>query len=54
MILERLGWEPDTGLQEGLEETYRWIYDEVAALADLALPSKPRPRFAARQQRVRA
>jgi len=45
MILERLGWEPGTCLQAGLEETYRWIYDEVAALADLALPSKPRQRF---------
>jgi nucleoside-diphosphate-sugar epimerase len=32
MILERLGWEPSISLRAGLEQTYRWIYDEVAAL----------------------
>jgi nucleoside-diphosphate-sugar epimerase len=32
MIRERLGWEPPTQLQDGLERTYRWIYDQVAAL----------------------
>ena len=31
MILERLGWEPSTRLYDGLEQTYRWIYDQVAA-----------------------
>jgi nucleoside-diphosphate-sugar epimerase len=30
MILERLGWEPSTSLRAGLEETYRWVYDQVA------------------------
>jgi len=33
MIRERLGWEPSTGLRAGLEWTYRWIYDQVSALA---------------------
>jgi len=33
MIRERLGWEPSIPLQEGLENTYRWIYDQVAAVA---------------------
>ncbi len=28
MILDRLGWEPGTTLRDGMEETYRWIYDE--------------------------
>ncbi|TFG53867.1 MAG: NAD-dependent epimerase/dehydratase family protein [Gemmatimonadales bacterium] len=28
MILERLGWEPGTRLRDGMEKTYRWIYDE--------------------------
>jgi nucleoside-diphosphate-sugar epimerase len=28
MILERLGWEPRIRLEEGLEKTYRWIYDQ--------------------------
>ncbi len=30
-ILEMLGWEPSTRLREGMEVTYRWIYDQVAA-----------------------
>ncbi len=30
MIRERLGWEPDTPLRDGLEHTYRWIHDELA------------------------
>ncbi|HSM15632.1 MAG TPA: hypothetical protein VK845_01375, partial [Gemmatimonadales bacterium] len=28
MILDRLGWEPGTRLRDGMEKTYRWIYDE--------------------------
>jgi nucleoside-diphosphate-sugar epimerase len=32
MILERLGWEPRTSLRAGLEQTYRWIYDQASAL----------------------
>jgi nucleoside-diphosphate-sugar epimerase len=28
-ILRRYGWEPSTTLADGLERTYRWIYDEV-------------------------
>jgi nucleoside-diphosphate-sugar epimerase len=31
LILERLGWEPSTPLAVGLEKTYSWIYDELAA-----------------------
>jgi GDP-D-mannose 3',5'-epimerase len=31
MILARLGWEPSTFLRAGLEQTYRWIFDQVAA-----------------------
>ncbi|HEX2127718.1 MAG TPA: NAD-dependent epimerase/dehydratase family protein, partial [Solirubrobacterales bacterium] len=31
MILELLGWEPRISLEEGLEPTYRWIRDQVAA-----------------------
>ena len=26
-----LGWEPSTSLAEGLEKTYAWIHDELAA-----------------------
>ncbi len=27
-----LNWEPATRLRDGLENTYRWIYDEMASL----------------------
>jgi nucleoside-diphosphate-sugar epimerase len=33
MILERLGWEPSTSLAVGMEKTFTWIYDELAASA---------------------
>jgi GDP-D-mannose 3',5'-epimerase len=36
MIVERLGWEPSTSLKDGLEQTYRWIYDQVAELSPAA------------------
>jgi nucleoside-diphosphate-sugar epimerase len=26
-----LGWEPDTRLRDGMEKTYRWIYDQFVA-----------------------
>ena len=35
MILDRLGWEPSTTLREGLEHTFRWIDDQVLALAQI-------------------
>jgi nucleoside-diphosphate-sugar epimerase len=30
LILDKLGWEPSTSLLEGLEVTYRWVYDQVS------------------------
>jgi GDP-D-mannose 3',5'-epimerase len=36
MILDRLGWEPSTTLRDGLEHTYRWVHDQVAALTEAA------------------
>ena len=30
MITERLGWAPTVSLRVGLEQTYRWIYDQMA------------------------
>jgi nucleoside-diphosphate-sugar epimerase len=32
-IKEQLGWAPSITLQEGLEKTYRWVYDQVAKQA---------------------
>jgi nucleoside-diphosphate-sugar epimerase len=29
-IKQLLGWEPDTRLRDGMEKTYRWIYDQMA------------------------
>jgi GDP-D-mannose 3', 5'-epimerase len=33
LIKERLGWEPGISLEEGLEKTYAWMYDEMATRA---------------------
>jgi nucleoside-diphosphate-sugar epimerase len=33
LIQKLLGWEPSISLREGLEKTYRWIYDEMKARA---------------------
>ncbi|MBV8101596.1 MAG: NAD-dependent epimerase/dehydratase family protein [Verrucomicrobia bacterium] len=30
-----LGWEPSTSLRDGMELTYRWIYDQITANASL-------------------
>jgi GDP-D-mannose 3', 5'-epimerase len=31
LIQKEFGWEPSTRLRDGLELTFRWIYDEVSA-----------------------
>jgi len=31
LIRELMGWAPSTSLAEGLEHTYKWIYDEMVA-----------------------
>jgi nucleoside-diphosphate-sugar epimerase len=30
-IKSNLGWQPSISLQSGLERTYAWVYDQVAA-----------------------
>ena len=30
LINEVFGWEPDTKLRDGMEKTYKWIYDKMA------------------------
>jgi nucleoside-diphosphate-sugar epimerase len=32
LIVEELGWEPSITLRDGLEQTYHWVSDQVAAL----------------------
>ena len=34
LIQEVLGWEPSTSLETGLEQTYRWIYDDLVTRAE--------------------
>ena len=34
LILEKMGWEPSTTLREGMEKTYRWIWDQMEARGD--------------------
>jgi GDP-D-mannose 3', 5'-epimerase len=31
LIKKLLGWAPDTRLRDGMEKTYRWIYDQMAS-----------------------
>ncbi len=31
LINKMLGWEPSIRLRDGMERTYRWIYDEIAS-----------------------
>ena len=39
-IKELLGWAPSVSLEEGLERTFRWIYDEMTSSeAELPLVS---------------
>ena len=33
LITELLGWAPSTRLEDGMERTYRWIYDEMTCAA---------------------
>jgi nucleoside-diphosphate-sugar epimerase len=31
LILDTLGWEPSISLRDGMEQTYRWIFDQMAS-----------------------
>jgi nucleoside-diphosphate-sugar epimerase len=31
LVEQRLGWKPSVALADGMERTYRWIYDQMAA-----------------------
>jgi GDP-D-mannose 3', 5'-epimerase len=39
LIRELFGWEPSTRLRDGLERTYRWIYDQMASVSQTHSPS---------------
>jgi nucleoside-diphosphate-sugar epimerase len=34
LINRYLGWEPSTRLRDGLEKTYRWIYDQMTGASE--------------------
>ena len=33
LIVKLLGWEPSTRLRDGLEKTYRWVYEQIVTKA---------------------
>ncbi|MBX3402725.1 MAG: NAD-dependent epimerase/dehydratase family protein [Phycisphaeraceae bacterium] len=50
LIKQVFGWEPDTRLRDGMEKTYRWIYDEyMAKYGPEARPVRPRPAASAKK-----
>jgi len=40
LIRERLGWAPEVSLRDGLEQTYRWVYDQVSVSTGAAAASE--------------
>jgi GDP-D-mannose 3', 5'-epimerase len=45
LIQQELGWAPSISLREGMEATYRWIYDEMVG-AEQMVPSERAQRLA--------
>lgn len=45
LIQEQFGWQPSISLADGIEKTYRWIYDEIAprygACSSILIPENP-------------
>jgi len=46
LIRKLFGWEPSTRLRDGLDQTYRWIYDQMAPASPVRSPrlAAPMPR----------
>jgi len=40
LIRQKLGWAPSAPLRKGLEKTYRWVAEQVAALEQTAVASR--------------
>jgi GDP-D-mannose 3', 5'-epimerase len=38
-VQERLGWAPSIRLRDGMEQTYRWIYDQMVGSASAVVPT---------------
>src|SRR5262249_20960410 len=47
MIKELLGWAPSIRLEDGMEKTYKWIYDEMASGKVSVVNALPRQALAA-------
>jgi nucleoside-diphosphate-sugar epimerase len=56
LFKKTFGWEPSTPLREGLEKTYRWIYDEYVKVTGKGTKSRAAstPRKNARKKEVAA
>jgi nucleoside-diphosphate-sugar epimerase len=39
LIQSLMGWQPNISLEEGMEKTYRWIYDEITKVQTTSLPA---------------
>jgi len=33
LIKEKLGWAPSISLEDGMERTYRWVFDQMTGAA---------------------
>ena len=40
LIQKNYDWEPATKLRDGLERTYRWIYDQMAKGSPVAVGAR--------------
>ena len=45
LIQKVFGWEPSTRLRDGLEKTYRWIYDQMTPASKVHIPCASRQRW---------
>ena len=40
LIKKAFNWEPSISLEDGLDKTYRWIYDQLVSASDVPQTAK--------------